>query len=197
MPGSGAGDVRELRKVKANPGPGVLSPDGKKVVFLKVKGGIEVQVLDLEGALADAEPAVLVDPRNDARVPSLSPDGRWMVYAPVAGGLYVQPCCTGPGPRRQITPEGYVPMWRRDGREILYRRGETVMAVSVEWSAQGPSFGTPREMIKGLRASAGQTLLSRPIAVSRDGPRIFYAQGVEQPEANVIQIKTGAFDGLR
>ena len=31
-----------------------------------------------------------------------------------------------------------------------------------------------------------------PLAASRNGPRIFYLQAVEQPEANVIQLEIGA-----
>ena len=165
------------------------------MVFLR--GVTEVQVLDLESA-PDTEPAVLVDPLNDARLPSISPDGRWMVYGSVGAGLYVQPCCAGPGARRQIAPEGAVPVWRRDGKEILYRgRVSTVRSISVDWTSKEPTFGPPQELLKGLRPEAGTTPLSRPITVSRDGTRIFYAQGAEQPEANVIYVKTGAFDGLR
>lgn len=195
MSASGAGDVRELRKVKTNPWPPVISPDGKKLVF--IEGGA-VQALALEGATAEADPEVLVDARNNPRLPSISPDGRWLVYecADETRGLYVQPS-SGSGSRRQIAPEGSAPEWRRDGREILYRHAGGLMAVTVEWGAGQPTFGTPRELFNGVRWPAGQRAQSRPLAVSRDGTRIFFAMGVEQPEANVIQIKTGVFDGLR
>jgi hypothetical protein len=32
---------------------------------------------------------------------------------------------------------------------------------------------------------------SRPLAASHDGARIFWPQGVEQPDSNVIHVKTG------
>jgi hypothetical protein len=198
MPASGAGDVRELRKVKSNPWPGVVSPDGKKLIFARRGTQAGLYALALEGAATNADPELLVDARNNPWSMSISPDGRWLVYGSVeaTSGLYVQPS-SGAGSRRQIAPEGSLPVWRRDGREILYRRGEAIMAVSVEGSADQPSFGTPRELFHGVRAPAGSSSASRPLTVTRDGARIFYAQGVEQPEANVIYIKTGAFDGLR
>lgn len=149
-----------------------------------------MQVRDLESAAADAEPAVLVEARNNPLRPDIPPDGNWLVYGSAGGGgLYVQPYCAGPGPRRQIAPEGIMPVWRGDGKEILYRRGDAMMAVSMEWSAGQPSVGTPRELFQGVRAADGQSSLIRPLAVSRDGTRIFYAQGEVQPDANVIHIK--------
>ena len=42
----------------------------------------------------------------------------------------------------------------------------------------------------GLRLPPGTTLNFRPLAVPRDGSRIFFAQAVEQPNANVIHVAT-------
>ncbi|MBI4892330.1 MAG: PD40 domain-containing protein [Acidobacteria bacterium] len=156
-----------------------------------------VKAVSLAAGAAKADRAVVVDGRYAPRPPSFSPDGRRMVYASSdAGvGLYVQPY-PGSGSSRQIAPDGFLPTWRKDGKEILYRRGTTLMAVPVAWGA-GPSFGSPRALFTGLKPPAGSSMMSQLLAVSRDGARIFSAQGIDQPEANVIHINTGAFDGLR
>jgi serine/threonine protein kinase len=39
-------------------------------------------------------------------------------------------------------------------------------------------------------SGAGANKGSRPLAVSHDGSRIFWAQGVEQPDSNLIHVKT-------
>jgi hypothetical protein len=49
-------------------------------------------------------------------------------------------------------------------------------------------FGEHELLFSGLRWPAGSTSQSRPLAVSRDGSRIYFVQGVEQPES-VIQVK--------
>jgi hypothetical protein len=46
-------------------------------------------------------------------------------------------------------------------------------------------------MFSGLCVPAGEVDVGRPLAISRDGSRIFWLQGIEQPDSNLIYIKTG------
>jgi serine/threonine-protein kinase len=46
--------------------------------------------------------------------------------------IYVEPF-KRPGPRFQVTVDGGIqPLWRRDGREIVYRSGDAMYSVAVE-----------------------------------------------------------------
>jgi hypothetical protein len=172
--------------------PGI-SADGTEVVASGASGFFSFQ---LGGGPNAIGPKAVQGIGPQASGPRLSPDGRWLVYATAesGGGLYVQPF-PGPGPRRQIAPGPAIsPLWRRDGKEILYRSADTLMSVAVEWSGT-LAFVTPRKLFD-VRVPAGALNTSLPLAVSHDGSRIFWAQGVEQPDSNVIHVKTGAFDRL-
>jgi serine/threonine-protein kinase len=80
----------------------------------------------------------------DERSPRFSPDGRWLAYVSNESGrneVYVQPF---PGPGRKwlvSTDGGSDPVWSRDGRELFYRLGDQLMAVSVTPSGD---FGADR-----------------------------------------------------
>jgi hypothetical protein len=189
MSASGTGEVHELRKVGLEAlGPPRISSDGRQVIANTEHGIVWVP---LEGTPDELNPKVV---ERAARTfgSGFSPDGRWLVCYTVGseGGLYVQPF-PGPGARRQIAPGGATnPLWRKDGKEILYRNGDALMSVAVEWKG-APAFGAPRKLFSGLRWPAGSTAAARPLAAWHDGSRIFWLQGVEQPDSNVIHVKTG------
>ena len=127
-PVTGGGAVRELAKP---PGMGRLediSPDGK--TLLLSRGALDTAVFSvgLEGVQKDPKP--LVQTGETISHTRFSPDGRWIVYTASAvgggpggiysgGGTYVQPY-PGPGLRKQVTSRGNYPVWRKDGREIVY-----------------------------------------------------------------------------
>jgi hypothetical protein len=50
-------------------------------------------------------------------------------------------------------------------------------------------FGAPVALFS-VRPPSGLLGQYSPLAVSRDGSRIFFPQGVEQPDSNVIHVKT-------
>src|SRR4029078_10797592 len=77
----------------------------------------------------------------------LSPDGRWLAYASNDSGqfqVYLRPY---PGPERRVpvsTLGGSFPLWRRDGKELFYRKANKMMGVDVSVSAAELSLSTPR-----------------------------------------------------
>jgi len=93
---------------------------------------------------------------------AISPDGRWLAYLSDESGKYechVRPFPVGAG-RATVVSQGAwtdaavlsrigIPVWRRDGRELLYTAadGRTLMSVEV---TPGPtlSFGTPRRLFR-------------------------------------------------
>jgi serine/threonine-protein kinase len=72
--------------------------------------------------------------RFDEWAPRFSPDGAWLAYVSDESGrdeVYVQPY-PGPGRKWPISTDGGTdPVWSRDGRELFYRHGDELMAVSI------------------------------------------------------------------
>jgi eukaryotic-like serine/threonine-protein kinase len=201
-PVTGEGAVRELAKP---PGMGRLediSPDGK--TLLLSRGALDTAVFSygLDGVQKD--PKARVQTGETISHARFSPDGRWIVYTASSagggaggvysgGGTYVQPY-PGPGLRQQLTSRGNYPVWRKDGREIVYLdefQGQSYIW-SVPVTAPGGEFrpGTPSPLFPArLPATTFGDL--NFLAVSRDGSRFYIPQAVEQPESDVIHVRMG------
>jgi serine/threonine-protein kinase len=107
------------------------SPDGKILVFRERRAGTSFDIGYLK--LAERQANYVVDSPYDERHPMLSPDGRWLTYTSDETGrreVYVQPF-PGPGGKRQISNQGGTePMWNPNGKELFYRNGNKMMAVT-------------------------------------------------------------------
>jgi serine/threonine-protein kinase len=86
----------------------------------------------------------------DERSPRFSPDGKWLAYVSDESGhddVYVQPF-PGPGSKWLVSIDGGIdPVWSRDGRELFYRQGDQMMAVSVAPKGQF-SAGRPQRLFE-------------------------------------------------
>jgi len=176
--------------------PQDISADNLDVLSVAPEGAAILSAR-ASGTPDERTPRLLVQTGQQVNAPRFSPDGRWIIYAERdtagTGAIYVQPF-PGPGRRRQVAVDGRAPEWRRDGREIVYVIGDAIWSVSVEKSGNELRFGMPQQVVSGIRIPPGANLSTRLLAVSRDGSRIFAAQAVDQPDANVIHMKIG---GLR
>jgi len=164
-----------------------LAPDGE--VLLTWAPGL---ILFKPGAGPQGKPIPLVD-NTKVYTAKFSPDGLWVVYwlRDHNVGIYVQPV-DAPGSRRQIAPSGGWPVWRKDGKEIAYLDGNTLMSIPVDGTGSALHFGSPQVVFSGLRHPAGAISIFMPLEISRDGSRIFWVQGPEQPEPNLIHVRTNA-----
>ena len=83
----------------------------------------------------ERRPAIYANGFNLAH-PALSPDGRWMAYDSDESGrveVYVQSFPDPSVGRWKVSPhDGSEPMWTRGGRELVFRKGDSVMAVSMD-----------------------------------------------------------------
>jgi len=189
---SGEGTVRELAKP---PGLGRLediSPDSKTVLFSR--GALDTAVFSFRLDGTEKEPKSLVQSGESISHTRFSPDGRSIMYTVSEAGIYVQPY-PGPGLRKQVTSRGNYPLWRRDGREIVYlddyQGRNYVWSVPVTGSGEEFLAGTPSPLFPArLPATTFGDL--NFLAVSRDGSRFFIPQAVEQPGSDVIDIRTGS-----
>ncbi len=106
-------------------------------------------------SVAGRTAAPILNSRFNERAGQFSPDGRWMVYSSDESGkeeIYVQ-SFPAPGGKRQISSGGgSSPRWRRDGKEILYVAGKSLMSVDV---TTAPVFkaGPPRRLFQFPTAS--------------------------------------------
>jgi WD40-like Beta Propeller Repeat len=158
--------------------------------------------LSLDGG--QKEPKSLLQTGETISHARFSPDGHWIMYTASAagserggiytgGGTYVQPY-PGPGLRKQVTSRGNYPVWRKDGKEIVYLdeyQGRNYIW-SVPLAARGNEFqaGTPSPLFPArLPATTFGDL--NFLAVSRDGSRFYIPQALEQPDSDVIHVRVG------
>jgi Tol biopolymer transport system component/tRNA A-37 threonylcarbamoyl transferase component Bud32 len=121
--------------------------DGRFVVFggLSPETGWDLWLLPLEG---DRKPVPYLRGASWETGARVSPDGRWLAYDSNETGqaeIYVQ-SFPQPGRKVRVSPDGgNTPEWAHSGKELLYYRGGTVIAVPV---APGEDFrpGTPRPL---------------------------------------------------
>ena len=199
---TGQGTVRELAKPSGMWLLQDISPDGKTLLFNR--GPLDTTVFSLSLDGVQKEPKSLLQTGETISHARFSPDGRWIVYTASAagserggiysgGGTYVQPY-PGPGLRKQVTSRGNYPIWRKDGREIVYLdeyQGRNYIW-SVPVAAAGSEFqaGIPSPLFPArLPATTFGDL--NFLAVSRDGSRFYIPQAVEQPESDVIHVRIG------
>jgi serine/threonine protein kinase len=118
---------------------------------------------------------------------SFSPDGHFVLYD-TRGGVYVEPF-PGPGrPRRIASAGANDPVWRGDGKEILFVQDGAVWGVPVSMTGGTAAFSAPVKLFDGVRRAPAAVFQSRGLAVSLDGSRVFVLQAVQQPPGNVIHV---------
>ena len=178
--------LRELAEISVSPGERILlhavGADGRRIVYSDQSGLYFL-------SLPEKQTSQLAAQRVDNA--AMSPDAKWIVYHPnTESGIYVQPL-SGNGLRRQIANSGNFPVWRGDGKEIVYYDQGHIWSVGVQGSGDESRFSEP-ELLFTVARPMGLASASRPLAVTRDGSRIYCLQSAEQPDAGVINVRTDA-----
>ncbi len=170
-----------------------VSSDGRQMLAMASRGG--ALTLDLQDFRMNRPSPRITPVPGPAGHAEFSPDNRWIVFSIGFGqtqerGIYVQPF-PGPGLRKQITGTPGIPVWRKDGKEIIIADNRGVWSVRVKGAGGGLRFEAPELLFAGLRWPANYNLPANPLAVSRDGSRIYFAQALEQSDSNAIGILMG------
>jgi serine/threonine-protein kinase len=179
----GTGDAEKLTTGPNRHAPGSFSPDGQLLAYTETDPvkGTDIWILRLSDHQAHP---VITDP-NDQGAAKFSPDGRWLVYVSNESGMreiYLR-SSSGAGTKLKISTDGGVePLWNRNGREILYRNGDQVLAVDVS-TGSTLSAGKPRELFSAQYQRAQGNLPSWD--VSSDGQRFAMLKTLE---LNVTQV---------
>ena len=146
----GTGEPEELLARESGQYPWSWSPNGQQLAFYerKATGDRDIWVLPLEGGRT---PTPFITSPPDERAPRFSPDGHWLAYVSDESrqdDVYVRGY-PGPGAQLKVSSDGGTePVWSSDGRELFYRNGSQMMAVTVQTS---PTFsaGPPRFLFNG------------------------------------------------
>jgi serine/threonine-protein kinase len=137
-----------------------VAPQHDAVVFSKVgQTGTDLwyQPLGRDGTTRQAQPLIVTPADEYAISCGFSPDGRRLAYWARADGhsqIYVTDLPAG-STMSLVSSAGVAPCWSKDGRQIFYWNGNTVMAVTVRagepFSAEAPRklFDSPVTLVEG------------------------------------------------
>ncbi len=175
--------------------PTSWSSDGQLLAFGELKPtGIDIRILQI----GDRKTRHFLQSTSNNSEARFSPNARWLAYASDESGrpeIYVQPY-PGPGGKWQISTNGGTePLWNRNGRELFYRSGSGLMAVSV--TTEGSfSYGKPKMLFEGQYVRSG--IAGRTCDVSPNGRRFLMMKRNEQAaSAAHINIVLSWFEELK
>jgi Tol biopolymer transport system component len=154
--------------------PGSVARDGA-LVFTEQRSATGRDILFL--AAGERAPRELVASRADETSPQLSPDGRSLAYVSNEGGrseVYVTPLANPARARRASLDGGSEPVWATSGRELFYRQGTTMMAVTIDAAGQIQSAARRLfdvDFVRGTLDGANYDVMSdgRFVMVQRSG----------------------------
>ena len=188
----GTGGVTVRPCPRANCIPTDWSPDGRSLIVNlgdKLDGKWDVWALspDPNGA---AQP-LLAEPfaERDAR---LSPDGRWIVYVSEESGRPEVSVRSLSGPPRRVVISsggGDQPVWRRDGKELLFLDPQDRLRSVAVGPAEGSNltFGVPVQ----LKVPISRGPWGTQYDVSPDGRRVYFLDETREPAPREIAIVLG------
>jgi dipeptidyl aminopeptidase/acylaminoacyl peptidase len=162
------------------------TPDGRGVLIPRQKQLVVV-------ALADGQASALWPQEGEGLGAQFSPDGRWIAYAAVDTGgqhqIWVRPYPDVDSNRWRLSADGgQFPRWSSDGRTVFYRRGTSMMAVSVR-AGDAFAFDAP------VRLFDGPYLPDYDLA--RDGRFLMIREPADSPVAYRIVVVLNWTEELR
>ena len=192
-PADGSGEAQPLVSTQAWEDPSDWSADGTRILYevRDPKTGRDLWYLERkpDGSGYESHP-FLQTPFNEEGA-KFSPDGRFVAYCSNESGevgVYVRPFPQG-GARWQVSSgEGRQPRWRRDGQEIFYVEGDTMIAVSTR---PGFSVGKAARLFQNPNLPYPTGGFAFRYDVSPDGERFVLrepvVEGDSQPAIRVVE----------
>jgi serine/threonine protein kinase/Tol biopolymer transport system component len=190
-----------------NQTPASFTPSGKRLVYSEANranggaGGIwTVSIEDDGNQLRAGKPEPFLQTQSTEDNPMFSPDGRWLAFQSDESGTnevnvraFPAPA-SGHGSKLQISNGGGTrPIWSRNGRELLYRAGDQIMAVN--YTVKGDSFVADKPRLWAKLEGAID------FDLAPDGKRLVVLTPVEKPGApradHTVVFLQNFFDELR
>ena len=195
----GSGATSKITPVIGDASVHSLSPDGKWLIYAQISPSTlrDLWMIDPEGA---GKPQPLVVEPGDQSNAVVSPDSRWIAYhASESGEIYVRPFPNVADGRWQVVPSGAKwPLWSRDGKELFFVSGTSIMSVAVEG---GPTFewNSPSRLfdVSGYSGFAGLAG-PRNYDLSPDGKRFLVIKdsGLDRAQTREFVVVENWFDEL-
>jgi hypothetical protein len=154
--------------------PSDWSPDGKTIAFVEtaVEANMQIRFIASHG---DSASQVFSEGPGWRWGLRFSPDGRWVVFASGELGtpeIFVAPRSDGGALRRVSISGGFLPLWGREGREILYVAGKGTYPIRENVFYRVEFTGDPFSISRPERLFALEPSLELTGAdVSSDGER--------------------------
>lgn len=153
---------------------GTVTADGRAVIFAET-GSDRQGIRRLAFDSAPASERLLPGNFGEA-APALSPDGRWLAYQSDETGrpeVYVRPY-PGLGARVSISLQGGAePAWAPSGRELFYRAGDSLVAVTLDAGAALAVTGRRTLFTGSFMSGSG----FREYDVAPDGSHFIFLSG--------------------
>ncbi len=172
-----------------------ISPDGKSLMFADLGTRDRLMRAPVAGGTPTSMDSGSANQRNGA----FSPDGRWVAFEERGANqqldVYVR-LLDGGGGRRQVSADGGdQARWSRNGREIVYRKGDAVFAASFD-PATG-EVGAPVLLFR--KADAGRLSAGRTIGydVTPDGSEFLMVTPVERVGSQPVVVVLHWLDELK
>jgi serine/threonine-protein kinase len=151
--------------------PWSWSVDGKTLVLTEgtAINATNIGVLSTAG---DSKYRPLLQEKYSESQPSISSDGRWMAYTSDESGryeIYVRPFPEVNKGKWQVSASGGdSPLWSRNGRELFYRSGDSIMTVAVQTE---PAFkpGNAQTIFRGKYVSLSSPTDGNTWDIAQDG----------------------------
>jgi len=184
----GSGDGEKLADFDRNTWPVSWHPSGDVMLVARLEQQSPTNVDLLTWSPGEGEPEPWLTTEFVEYTGQFSPDGRWVVYGSNESGefeVYVAPF-PGPGRKWQISVGGGGwPIWRADGREILYKTlAGAITTVAVEPAGDGLSFGPPQKLFD-FRAVSPE---GPGYAVTADGQRFLVVEPAENRPPEPVMV---------
>ena len=156
----GGGTLEGVPATSAADWPLTVSPDGDRLLFLRVTEPTSGDVYTLPLA-SDGKPAPFLKTSAYEGGAQFSPDGRLLAFTSNESGqfqVFVQ-LVAGSG-RKQLAAEiGKYPRWSANSKELFLRDGPRMLVVEVTATTAGVSISPPRQLFeKDYDFGSGQTI---------------------------------------
>jgi len=189
------------------------SPDGRFLTFVKAPGGHAAGDLLVLPLNSDGSPAGPAEPYLKGLAAfhaRFSPNGRWIAYtigsaesapSPSSQDVFVGPFPAPPGGGNRWAVSsggGFQPMWRRDGKELLYfSRDSKLMSVDVDTDSPTFKMGTPKPLFEVHIAGGAPAGPTHRWDLTRDGQRFLINTALDSTASPPIQVVTDWEAGLK
>jgi serine/threonine-protein kinase len=174
----GEGAPTLLPGTSVNDYPSSLTPDGRKLVMLRLTTETSGDVVSMPVEGGGVTPLVSTPAYESG--PQVSPDGQWLLYVSDETGrmeVYLRPM-SGPDRKWPVSTDGGLhPLWSRDGRQVFYRSGQRMLAVDVT-TTPDVRLGAPRVLFE-RRYAFGPNVTFPNFSLSADGRDFLMVQ--EEP----------------